>query len=402
MNIPLKAPSDQSDLFREPGDADAAQRDLFEFFSAPQPEAVGRPLASDVAPAAAPDASVAAGGESFTWHNEIRQDTLSRVDVVHDETPPCNDIAAGVRCERATDPAVAALGEVSTANLRRLERTLSWLQNEVEACRLPRAAPLPPVPGLPAIEPVIDRRRIDRKLQQPPTLPIWLQEQQTRPQPPPLRERGVLWPRAVKLLIACGVAAPLSYYFAVATSPLHEHAIEVAAVAPQAALVVSGRPAQILPETPDGVGMAGAESTSAQQGALAPEPMVLPLASPRSPPATTGVAEDRSFPPPPERDSVSATKTTDLQEVKLLIERGKQFFEAGDFVAARILFLRAANAGDGAAAVAMGATYDPIVLADRGVLGVAADLAKARSWYERAKEMGSPEGPRRLEMLANR
>ena len=83
-------------------------------------------------------------------------------------------------------------------------------------------------------------------------------------------------------------------------------------------------------------------------------------------------------------------------------DRGKQFFESGDLITARILFLRAANAGDAAAAVAMGSTYDPIVLADRGVLGVVADLAKARSWYERAKEMGSPEGPRRLQMLANR
>ncbi len=50
----------------------------------------------------------------------------------------------------------------------------------------------------------------------------------------------------------------------------------------------------------------------------------------------------------------------------------------------------------------MGATYDPVVLADRGYRPVAGDLDKARSWYERAKEMGSPEGPRRLEMLVNR
>jgi TPR repeat protein len=85
--------------------------------------------------------------------------------------------------------------------------------------------------------------------------------------------------------------------------------------------------------------------------------------------------------------------------VKLLIDRGKQLFDAGDLTAARILLLRAANAG---AAVAMGATYDPVVLADRGYRPVAADLDKARGWYERAKEMGSPEGPRRLEMLANR
>jgi TPR repeat protein len=63
------------------------------------------------------------------------------------------------------------------------------------------------------------------------------------------------------------------------------------------------------------------------------------------------------------------------------------------------VFLRAVIAGEAEAAVAMGATYDPVVLGDRGDV---ADLDKARSWYERAKEMGSPEGPRRLEMLANR
>ena len=85
-----------------------------------------------------------------------------------------------------------------------------------------------------------------------------------------------------------------------------------------------------------------------------------------------------------------------------LVEQGKAFVDIGDLVAARILFRRAAKAGDAAAAIAMGATYDPVVLAERGVRGVAADLDKARAWYERAKDMGSSEGPRRLEMLANR
>ena len=36
-----------------------------------------------------------------------------------------------------------------------------------------------------------------------------------------------------------------------------------------------------------------------------------------------------------------------------MMDRGKQFFESGDLITARILFLRAANAGDAAAAVAM-------------------------------------------------
>jgi TPR repeat protein len=114
-------------------------------------------------------------------------------------------------------------------------------------------------------------------------------------------------------------------------------------------------------------------------------------------------AEDiGSSAPPPTVPAPVSTKTGEPRDVKLLIEQGRQFFDVGDLVAARILFLRAANAGDATAAVAMGETYDPVVLADRGVLGPVADLDQARRWYERAREMGSPEGPRRLEMLANR
>ena len=56
----------------------------------------------------------------------------------------------------------------------------------------------------------------------------------------------------------------------------------------------------------------------------------------------------------------------------------------------------------GLPALAMGATYDPAVLANRLVRGVGADYEQARVWYERARELGSPEGPRRLEMLAHR
>jgi TPR repeat protein len=89
-------------------------------------------------------------------------------------------------------------------------------------------------------------------------------------------------------------------------------------------------------------------------------------------------------------------------ERALLLERGRAYFDAGDVAAARLMFRRAAGAGDAAAALAMGATYDPAVLANHFVRGLGADLAQARSWYEKARELGSPEGPRRLEMLAHR
>jgi TPR repeat protein len=84
------------------------------------------------------------------------------------------------------------------------------------------------------------------------------------------------------------------------------------------------------------------------------------------------------------------------------MKQGEQFAAAGDLATARLVFQRAAEAGDATAALAMGATYDPIVLAKLGVLGMSADVGKARSWYEKAKEFGSPEASRRLKFLSNR
>ncbi len=89
-------------------------------------------------------------------------------------------------------------------------------------------------------------------------------------------------------------------------------------------------------------------------------------------------------------------------EISLMVERGRVLFDAGDLAAARLFFRRAANAGDAAAALAMGATYDPDVLSKRFIRGIEPDAQEARMWYERARELGSPEGPRRIEMLAQK
>jgi hypothetical protein len=100
--------------------------------------------------------------------------------------------------------------------------------------------------------------------------------------------------------------------------------------------------------------------------------------------------------------SNGAVRALDPQEIKLLMAQGQQFIAAGDVVTARIAFQRAAEAGDADAAVALGATYDPTVLAKLGVVGIGADVAKARSWYQRAEKLGSPDARRRLDVLADR
>jgi hypothetical protein len=126
-------------------------------------------------------------------------------------------------------------------------------------------------------------------------------------------------------------------------------------------------------------------------------PRVAP--EPPAPPPPPRVAPAPQAPPPP---SAPALRQMDPAEVRILVQQGEQFMAVGDVVAARMVFQRAAETGDAGAAMALGATYDPFILARLGTLGMVSDVAKARHWYQKAKEFGSQEAPRRLELLANR
>jgi len=92
----------------------------------------------------------------------------------------------------------------------------------------------------------------------------------------------------------------------------------------------------------------------------------------------------------------------DREEISALLKRGENFIADGDLASARLVLQRAAEGGDPRAALTLAGTYDPIVLEKLGIQGFASDIAAARTWYERAKEFGSAEAMRRLEMLASR
>ena len=83
----------------------------------------------------------------------------------------------------------------------------------------------------------------------------------------------------------------------------------------------------------------------------------------------------------------------------MLLKRGKNLIASGDLVAARIVLGRAAGANNAEAALALAATYDPFVLQELKVYGLTGDAAIARTWYEKAAELGSSVAPRRLEIL---
>ena len=148
----------------------------------------------------------------------------------------------------------------------------------------------------------------------------------------------------------------------------------------------------------------------APQLQASPPPQPVQPPQPVRPPERETVAKLPAAPPAAEAGPASRTaapasrpaRTLSQDDIVLLIKQGEQFIASGDVVTARIVFQRAAEAGDPNAAVALGATYDPTVLARLGVVGMGADVEKARNWYQKAESLGSPEAARRLKILANR
>jgi len=92
----------------------------------------------------------------------------------------------------------------------------------------------------------------------------------------------------------------------------------------------------------------------------------------------------------------------DPNEIASALRRGTALIASGDLAAARLVLRRAAEAGDARSAMTLAETYDPAILEKLGVHGVVPDLAKARSWYEKAKQFGATEATQRLELLASK
>jgi TPR repeat protein len=118
---------------------------------------------------------------------------------------------------------------------------------------------------------------------------------------------------------------------------------------------------------------AGSEA-AAEPAAAGPEP---PRAAPSSPSAPEPIGS-----PAPAAPRLSA------DEIAALVARGNAFLAAGDIASARLFFQRAADAGDGRAAMRMAVTFDAAFLDRAGVHGVRGDPEQAAFWYRRAQDLG--------------
>jgi hypothetical protein len=103
---------------------------------------------------------------------------------------------------------------------------------------------------------------------------------------------------------------------------------------------------------------------------------------------------------PPALSIAPPVRPLERAEIAALYERGEKLITQGEIAAARLVFARAAGAGDARSAFALGASYDPELLKKLGVLGVEGDAALAREWYAKASAFGSREAAQRIELMA--
>jgi hypothetical protein len=143
---------------------------------------------------------------------------------------------------------------------------------------------------------------------------------------------------------------------------------------------------------------AASVAVAAPMPAAAPATPSTPVAAVVStaPVARAPAAAPSAAPSPAAQQDNRSVLRLDADEIEMLVKRGKDFLADGDIASARLLLRRAADAGSAEGALALGSTFDPVVIAQLGAIGTVTDPVQARQWYQRAAELGSPTASQRL------
>jgi TPR repeat protein len=98
--------------------------------------------------------------------------------------------------------------------------------------------------------------------------------------------------------------------------------------------------------------------------------------------------------------STAPARQGNAAEIAFLVKTGAELMANGDVAAARLMFQHAADAGSTDGAFALAETYDPSVFQKlRRREAVTLDIMLARSWYEKARNLGSTAAQERIVRL---
>ena len=125
-----------------------------------------------------------------------------------------------------------------------------------------------------------------------------------------------------------------------------------------------------------------------------------PLSPPGRPKSEVGAAlEATSTVGSPAPRSQPTVPTFSAAETAGLLARGDWLFATGDVSAARLLYERAADAGEARAAVRLGESFDPVYLDGSRLRGLQGDRDMAVFWYRHARDLGATGVASRLKKL---
>jgi hypothetical protein len=186
--------------------------------------------------------------------------------------------------------------------------------------------------------------------------------------------------------IALLATATVGVFFGIAFFLLRQSADAMVSVRP-----VGGRVSNVGTPPHGGLPHGGGAVSGASKASIAIAATARPL-RPDVAPATPSPAQKTSADVPTKAGAqIPATLRLPDQQLAELLARGDVFLRAGDIASARLFYERAADGGDGQAALRMGATFDPTFLASGGLRNLRGDPAKARLWYHRALGLGASE-----------
>jgi TPR repeat protein len=224
---------------------------------------------------------------------------------------------------------------------------------------------------------------------------------------PPVSDIESLRPMALRLCAVAGVAAAAAWLIISPPDTRFLRSNAVPAVVQESPPAVANVATQDPLHTPAAAGLLLQHGLAEATAVPAPVPAPALAAStpaPASAPAPVEATPAAAAQPAAEPSSnvamaqgVSVPLGSD--EIAMLLKRGKDAVSNGDLAAARLLLRRAAEAGSAEAAMALGATFDPLVIRRLGAIGTAPDAAQARQWYQKAVALGSTAAAQPLATL---